>query len=126
MKIGPRSIAALGLTALACAGLAAAAFAGVHKYDTKLTIIEEQGSWHGEVKSKIGRCEVERRVVLFNQADRRLASTRSSVQGSWSLDLHRENLAEVAQAGGKYAKVRRKSGNGYVCRADRAPNHGTV
>jgi hypothetical protein len=37
MKIGPRSVAALVLTALACAGLAAAAFAGVHKYDTKLT-----------------------------------------------------------------------------------------
>jgi hypothetical protein len=43
MKIGSRSVAALALTALACAGLAAAAFAGVHKYDTKLTIIEQQG-----------------------------------------------------------------------------------
>jgi hypothetical protein len=65
-------------------------------------------------------------VVLFNQADRKLATTRSTDEGSWSLDLHRESLAEVAQPGGKYAKVRRKSGNRYVCRADRAPNHGTV
>jgi hypothetical protein len=43
MKIGPRSVAALVLTALACAGLAAAAFAGVHKYDTELTGTYEGG-----------------------------------------------------------------------------------
>jgi hypothetical protein len=119
--------------------LAAAAFAGVHKYDTKLTITRGGGGfapdvWHGEVKSEKGKCQRERQVVLFLQrpgADRKLATTLSQGagpdEGSWSLDLHRENLAEVAQADkGKYAKARRKSGNGYVCRADRAPNHGTI
>jgi hypothetical protein len=127
------------VAALACAGLAAAALAGVHKYDTRLTIARGGGGfvfdvWHGEVKSERGKCQRERRVVLFKQrpgADRKLGTARSAGagpdEGSWSLDLHRENLAEVAQVDkGKYAKVRRESGNGYVCRADRAPNHGTV
>ena len=125
------------VAALACAGLAAAALAGVHKYDTRLTIARGGGGfvfdvWHGEVKSEKAKCQRERQVVLFLQrpgADRKLATTLSQGagpdEGSWSLDLHR--LAAVAQADkGKYAKVRRESGNGYVCRADRAPNHGTI
>jgi hypothetical protein len=119
MKIGPRSVAVLVLTALACAGLAAAAFAGVHKYDTGLTGTKEASVYHGKVKSKVMKCERGRLVVLFALrpgADRKVGTDRSDRQGLWAVDPH---------GGGRfYAKVRRKSGNGYVCRADRAPEHG--
>jgi hypothetical protein len=120
MKIGPRSVAALVLTALACAGLAAAAFAGVHRYNTELTGTFEADVYHGQVKSKAGKCERGRRVVLFKQrpgADRKVGADRSDRRGNWLVD---------PRGGGRfYAKVREKSGNGYVCRADRAPEHGT-
>jgi hypothetical protein len=126
------------VAALACAGLAAAAFAGVHKYDSKLTIsgdphVEKPGRtiFHGKVKSPFRKCEGGRRVVLFKQrrgADRKLGSERTPEQegidrGTWSIG------ADVDS--GVYAKVRRDhdrnpSGNGYVCRADRAPNQGTI
>ena len=135
---GKGRVAALALTALACAGLAPAASAGVQKYDSKLTITgqgnpERPGrtTFRGKVISPFRNCEGGRQVVLFKQrpgADRRLGKNRTSEQegerGKWRIG------AEAS--GGVYAKVRRDhdrnpSGNGgYVCRADRAPNDGTT
>ena len=124
MRTGPRWVVALGLTALACAGLAPAAFAGVHKYDTELKIARDSSKFfHGEVKSAVRKCEGGRRVVLFKKrpgADRKLKSVRSPRsgpdRGKWGVvldgKLHRGNR--------HYAQVKRKSGNGYVCRADRS------
>jgi hypothetical protein len=110
------------LTALACAGLAAAAFAGVHKYDTELTghiNAERDRSYRGYVKSEVHKCEPKRLVVLFRMrpgTDRKAGADRSDRRGFWDVD---------PRGGGRfYAEVRPKSGNGWVCRADRAPEHG--
>ena len=71
-----------------------------------------------------------RRVVVFKRrpgADRKLGTTESELRrpngevASWGLNGPRGHV---------YAKVRRKAGDGYVCRADRSPTfvreHGTV
>jgi hypothetical protein len=124
MKIGPRSVAALVLTALACAGLAAAAFAGVHKYDTELTIARDRTRFfHGEVKSGHRKCEGNRRVVLFKKRpgeDRKLDATQSprsgADRGKWGMVLDKN----PHRGDRNYAQVKRKSDNGFVCRADRS------
>jgi hypothetical protein len=76
------------------------------------------------VNSKAGKCERGRLVVLFTLrpgADRKVGTDRSDRDGNWAVDK---------RGGGRfYAKVRPESGdgprgNGYVCRADRAPDHG--
>ena len=118
MRIAPRSVAALVLTALACAGLAAAAFAGG---DTKLGGHWEFRFYHGVVKSKVHKCEVGRRVVLFKKRHgeaRKVGASRSDRQGGWLVN------PRGSVHGRFYAKVRRESGNGYVCSGDRAPNDG--
>jgi hypothetical protein len=91
MKIGPRSVAALVLTALACAGLAAAAFAGVHKYDTELTGTYEGGgrAYWGKVKSKPMKCERGRLVVLSRCGPGRIARSAlteatGTATGQWT------------------------------------------
>jgi hypothetical protein len=117
-----KALGAALVTALACAGLAAAAFAGVDKYDTKLTIGQQNRTYFGQVKSKVHKCEQKRQVVLFALRpgeDRKVGHDRSGPAGQWFV------RRRGAGSGDRfYAKVRRKSGNGYVCRADRAPEHG--
>jgi hypothetical protein len=122
--ISVRSVRALALAALACAGLAAVAYAGVVKYDTKLTISTAVPLYHGKVKSEVRKCERGRRVVLFEQrpgADRKVGADRSNTEGRWVV---RVPLAELQPGDRFYAKVRRKlnivSGNGYVCHANRS------
>jgi hypothetical protein len=91
MKIGPRSVATLVLTALACAGLAAAAFAGVVKYDTKLGAGKAIHSYFDRVQSKVGKCEHGRLVVLFAKlprADRKAGTDRSNRDGGWAVNPH--------------------------------------
>lgn len=122
VRIGPRSAGALGLTALTCAGLAAAAFAGLVKYDTRLTGHRERGFYHGYVTSEVHKCEPGRRVVLFKLrpgADRKIGTDRSDREGGWNVDPPQRSARF-------YAKVNRKSGNGWVCRADRVPSHGAL
>jgi hypothetical protein len=119
IRIGPRSVATLALTALACAGLVAAAFAGGVKYDTTLGGHQEGGFYHGPVQSEVHKCEVGRQVVLFELrpgADRKVGADRSGGDGWWTV--------VPGHRGRFYAKVRRESANGYVCLADRKPNHG--
>ena len=117
-------VAAAGVMARG-AQTAAAAFAGVVKYDTTLSGHGEANRiYHGVVESEFQKCVPGRRVVVFRVrpgADRKVATDRSDREGSWGV--------EKPRGGGRfYAKVRRKqnivSGDGYVCRADRAPNHG--
>ena len=120
-----------------------AASAGVHKYDTKLTITRElvpgpngEVFWHGFVKSDrdrnpeyhyakaVRKCMEGRRVVLFKQrpgADRKLGTDRSNFdpdanKGKWGLLARPVHLV--------YARVRAKVRDGYVCRADRSKTVG--
>ena len=125
MRIVPSSVGALGLTALACAGLAAAAFAGVVKYDTSVTIVGDAGGhvFHGfnHLKSEVSKCERGRRVILFKRrpgADRqKLGTDRTDRQGGW---LIRVNPSRFHRGDRIYAKARPKVGDGYVCLADRS------
>ena len=111
-----------------------AASAGVHKYNTRVSIFREGGPtgadrsacdperkcvfWHGHVKSGARKCMKGRRVILFKKrpgADRKLGADRAHVQGGdgdWGLNAPAVNRA--------YAKVNRKVRDGYVCRADRS------
>ena len=123
-KMGKRFAIVIGAAAAGVMALGAqtatAAFAGVVKYDTKLSGHGEANRiYHGDVKSKVRKCERKRLVILFQVrpgADRKVGTDRSDRKGSW--------LVERRGGGRFYAKVRRKqhivSGNGYVCRADRA------
>ena len=108
----------------------------VVKYDTKLTIdfiTDRGGIYLGLVKSDrdrnreyhpanaVRKCMEGRRVILFEQrpgADRRLGTARSHFkprlgQGYWQHNLRRYRRAV-------YAKVTRKVGKRFVCRADRS------
>jgi hypothetical protein len=131
MGIGPRSVAALGLTALACAGLAAAASAGVDKYDTKVWLTWDAYSSliHAPargVESKVEKCEGGRRVILFKQRrgpDRKLGATKSVFEhygdgtGNWGI----EGGAKLHRGDRVYVKVRRKVlDDGDVCLAARS------
>jgi hypothetical protein len=120
-KMGRRFAIVIGLAAAGVMAFGAqTAVAGVVKYDTKLSGHGEANRiYHGEVKSKVRKCERKRLVVLFQVrpgADRKVGTDRSDRDGSW--------LVERRGGGRFYAKVRRKqhivSGNGYVCRADRS------
>jgi hypothetical protein len=124
----------------------AAASAGVHKYDTKLTITTERGfRYHGWVKSdrdsnpayhaanKFKKCMEGRRVTLFEQrpgADRKLAKARSRFtprngHGQWPRGGGGGRLGTIkgphAGQARVYARVKREEHNRYVCRADRSP-----
>jgi hypothetical protein len=110
-------VAAVGVMAL---GAQTAAAPGVHNYDTKLTItFDFRRLFHGEVKSKVHKCELRRRVVLFKErrgADRKLGADQSGPHGDWGIAASRRK----SQHGDRvYAKVKR-SGDGFVCRADRS------
>ena len=110
--------------AVAVTGIAVpAASAGVHKYDTKAKITFTGNKFvYGWVKSKVWKCEGNRRVVLFKErrgADRKLGAARTRHKygwGDWALVPH--------QPGGLlYLKVTRAKRDGDVCLADRS---GTV
>jgi hypothetical protein len=100
-----------------------AASAGVHKYDSRVTIFHEAPGphtvWHGSVIS-VRKCMDMRRVILFEQrpgADRRLGATRTHINGGdgdWGLVAPAVDRA--------YAKVTREvhGHDRYVCRADRS------
>jgi hypothetical protein len=117
-------VATAGVMALG----AQTAAADVVKYDTKLTITKDRGFiYHGLLGSEVRKCERGRWVVLFKQrlgADRKLGTDRTGAprpggkRTSWG-------WIEARRVPGVYAKVRPKVGDGFVCRADRAPNTGT-
>jgi hypothetical protein len=100
----------------------AAASAGVHKYDTELTVTKDRTAfYHGYVKSEVRKCERGRRVVLFKRrpgADRRLGTARSNRQGGWGLVLD-----HPVKSHGVYGKAKRKVRDRFVCRADRSAFH---
>ena len=150
--MGKRFAIVIGVAAAGVMALGAqTASAGVHKYDTTLTITHEGGptgpcptgvprercvDWHGLVKSDrdrnpeyhranaVRKCMEGRRVILFKQrpgADRRLGADLSEVGSP-----HRNGaLWDLnARRGDRvYAKVRPKVRDRYVCRADRSPTH---
>jgi hypothetical protein len=103
-----------------------AASAGVHKYDTRLTIARDGGGgfYHGDVISEVRKCERGRQVTLFKKrpgADRELGTVRSGYSGgshaSWGFVIPR---AKLHRGDRHYAQVTRKVGEGFVCRADRS------
>ena len=101
-----------------------AASAGVDKYDTELEGHREGGFYHGVVQSVVHKCERRRLVILFEQrpgADRKVGTNRSDRDGSWNVNPPQPGLSPSDRF---YTEVTRKSGDGWVCRADRAPNHG--
>ena len=115
-------------TLMVAAGLigamAAPASAGVHKHDTRLTItFDFHRSFHGELKSKVHKCELRRRGVLFKDrrgADRKLGANEShtgpDAADDWWIRVH----GPIQHNDRVYAKARRESSDGYVCRADRS------
>ena len=116
-------VAAAGVIAL---GAQTAAGPGVVKYDTKLDGRKKGDRWHtrynGFVKSEVDKCERRRLVVLLQRrpgADRKVSTDLSKRDGHWLV------YSGQGMRGHFYVVVRRASGNGYVCGADRAPNHGT-
>jgi hypothetical protein len=113
-------VAAAGVMALGAQ--TAAAPADVVKCDTEVTIsLDRWRLYHGEVKSKVGKCERERRVVLFKQRrgpDLKLGTDRTGEPGSpgdsWWIEIE----ARVPRSRHVYAKVRREVHDRFVCRAD--------
>jgi hypothetical protein len=112
----------LGVAAVAVIGIAVpAAFAGVVKYDTTLDGHKEGGGIivHGFIKSGAEECVRKRQVILFevrHGADRKVDTDRSTEEGDWGFNPRFKGRA--------YVKVTRAERDGYVCRADREPNHG--
>jgi hypothetical protein len=115
-------VAAAGVMALG----AQTASAGVHKYDTWLTLrLHQSEKFRYWVQSEGGKvCERGRRVVLFEVrpgADRRLGTARSKYsprrrRGVALIRARKESLVV-------YAKVRREVHDEFVCRADRSKVH---
>jgi hypothetical protein len=109
--------------AVAVAVIAApAASAGVHKYDTHLSITTDRASWyHGTVFSRVKKCKEGRRVIVSEErpgADRRIGTARSSDRGGWAL---RPGQGPPRNHHRVYAKVKRKVlQDGDVCRAARS------
>ena len=98
-------------------------------YNTRVTITQDRVTpphilIHGDVRSAVRKCEVGRRVVLFEQqpgTDRMLGATRSSLdhgRAVWGVVVPQST---GLQRGDRlYAKAPRKQRSGYVCRADRS------
>jgi hypothetical protein len=80
-------VAAVGVMALG-AQTGAAASEDVVSYGTTLTILKDQRTLHGEVKSRGGwKCRVGREVIMFRKLpgpDRKLGATRSGPGGGRS------------------------------------------
>jgi hypothetical protein len=114
-------VAAAGVMALGAQTATAAAV----KYETTLKITHEGHHtdrgvlWHGSVRSEAGKkCSLGRQVILFRKRpvpNRKLGATLSALNNGrvgWGL---------VAPTAGRvYAKVTRRVGDGFVCRADRS------
>ncbi len=120
--MGKRFAMVIGVAAAGVMALGAQSATAVVEYDTKLTINKERGGlFYGSVRSDVRKCKVGRRVVLFKRrpgADRKLGTDRSGPVGndraSWQVDLPR------GVHGHKYANVRRKVGDRFMCRSNRA------
>jgi hypothetical protein len=109
-------VAAAGVMAL---GAQTGAAEEVVRYDSKVTIAHERTAFYwGSVDSEVSECERRRRVILFRPqpgADRKLRTTRT-LSGEFGGDWRLSRVPE----GRVYAKVTRKVGDGFVCRADRS------
>jgi hypothetical protein len=72
-----------------CGGLvlAGVASAGAPPYPTKVTIKEQNGDFHGKVKSDVTECVVDRKVTVLKKRsgpDKRINSDTSDEDGKWS------------------------------------------
>jgi hypothetical protein len=128
-------VAAAGVMALGAQTVMAQTAAeppGVVEYDTKLMITHEAGTdrahWHGRVESDRTECMGGRRVILFQQrpgADRKLGVGKSLYKdgfpyGQPAGDIFAWGGGVAPIRGRVYARVSRKVGDGFVCRADRS------
>jgi len=136
-RMGRRFAIVIGVAAAGVMALGAqTASAGVHKYDTTLTLTKDGGSdYHGRLWSDrdrnpaydpataVRKCMKKRRVVLFKKrpgADRRLGAVginfhpHRGATSAWYVDGVGDHGAHVR------AKVKRKVRDRYVCRADYA------
>ena len=127
-RLGRRFAIVIGVAAAGVMALGAqttVATPDVVKYDTKLGGHKEGVFFHGPVNSEDRKCKDGRRVVVFKQrpgADRKVNETRSE-DGWWEIGGPNHHYH-----GRLYARVTRElhTGNGFVCLADRYPNHGYI
>ncbi|HEY6652547.1 MAG TPA: hypothetical protein VI028_00325 [Solirubrobacterales bacterium] len=93
----------------------------VVSYGTKVTILKDQRTLHGRVRSEGGsKCRVGREVILFRKRpgpDRKLGADRSGPGHGpaffWAVKVKNREIK-----GPLYAKVTPKVGDGFVCRGD--------
>ena len=121
-EIGKRFAILIGLAATGVIALGAqtgAAATDVVSYETRLTMTYEGGRYFGSVWSEGPECRLGRRVILFRMRpgrDRKLGATTTHLDPDgavgWGMD--------ASSFGRVWAKVERKVGDGFVCRADNA------
>ena len=103
-----------------------AAAPGVVKYDTESYITKEYRIVEGGVESEVRKCMEGRRVILFKLrpgTDRKIGTARTVFKygrGDWGVLKSSLKLQDGRYR--LYAKVRRKVGDQFVCRADRSAN----
>jgi hypothetical protein len=123
-KMGKRFAVVIGVAAVGVMALGAhtgAASEGVVSYGTTVTIIKDQRTLHGRVRSEGGsKCRVGREVILFRKRpgpDRKLGADRSGPGHgpAFFWEVHVKNKDIKAPL---YAKVTPKVGDGFVCRGD--------
>jgi hypothetical protein len=93
-------VAVAACAALVIAGVATAGTIGT----TTVTIQEENGDFHGKVKSDQPNCRADRKVVLFKQRkgpDDKIASDTTESNGDWSTGNTHVNHGKY------YAKARK-------------------
>jgi hypothetical protein len=129
-KMGKRFAILIGLAAVGVMALGAqtgaTASEGVVSYGTSVTILKDQGTLHGRVRSEGGwKCRVGREVILFRKRpgpDRKLGADRSGpghgLSFFWEVKVKNREIK-----GPLYAKVTPKVGDGFVCRGDTSGMH---
>jgi hypothetical protein len=120
-----------GLIALVlalCAGLmlAGVAIAGGAPWPTDVTIKEENGDFHGKVKSEGGGeafCIADRKVTVFKKrdgADKRINSDTTDEDGKWNTgNTHVGPGKYYAKAKAVFDEV--KQGPGLICEKGKSP-----
>ena len=124
--MGKRFAIVIGVAMAGVMALGAQTAAAVVEYDTKLLKITQDrySGFHGDVKSQVGKCERERRVVAFRQRpgpDLWLHTERTGGSGSWDMALARSKVGWKV-----YAKVRHRVRDQFICRSDRSETYRVI
>ena len=125
LVIGVAAVGVMALGAQTVMAQTAAEASDVVSYDTRLRITHERDShgralWHGGLRSSRQGCRVGREVILFRKRpgpDRKLGADRTTRGANWNFWAW---SMRAPIRGRVYARVSRKVGDGFVCRADRS------